>query len=105
MWKSSRVVNMMTGDLNYRLTLALFFHLWLINSEIIIPHFSVSVGYFVQPTIVQTKNPTHKIMTEEIFGPVLTVYVYKDNAVEDILRLIETSTPYALTGAVFAQDE
>ena len=64
-----------------------------------------SVGYFVQPTIVQTKNPLNKIMTEEIFGPVLTVYVYKDSAIEETLELIDTSTPYALTGAVFAQDE
>ncbi|XP_065219471.1 delta-1-pyrroline-5-carboxylate dehydrogenase, mitochondrial [Planococcus citri] len=63
------------------------------------------VGYYVQPTIIQTKNPTNKIMFEEIFGPVLTVYVYKDNDVENTLKLIETTTPYALTGSVFAQNE
>lgn len=44
-------------------------------------------------------------MTEEIFGPVLTVYVYKDDNVVDTLSLVDSSTPYALTGAVFAQDE
>lgn len=63
------------------------------------------MGYFVQPTIVVTKNPVNKIMTEEIFGPVLTVYVYKDSDIDSTMRLIETSTPYALTGAIFAQDE
>ncbi|KAJ8940003.1 hypothetical protein NQ318_012925, partial [Aromia moschata] len=64
-----------------------------------------SVGYFVEPTIVQTKDPLDKIMTEEIFGPVLTIYVYKDNKVQDTLDLIGNSTSFALTGAVFAQDE
>lgn len=64
-----------------------------------------SIGYFIQPTIVQTKNPKNKIITEEIFGPVLTVYVYKDSEVDTTLELIGSSTPYALTGAVFAQDE
>lgn len=44
-------------------------------------------------------------MSEEIFGPVLTVYVYKDNDVDNTLKLIETTTPYALTGSVFAQNE
>lgn len=44
-------------------------------------------------------------MTEEIFGPVLTVYVYKDSEIDATMKLIETSTPYALTGAIFAQDE
>lgn len=67
--------------------------------------FPFSIGYFIQPTIVQTKNPKNKIITEEIFGPVLTVYVYKDSEVDTTLELIGSSTPYALTGAVFAQDE
>lgn len=62
-------------------------------------------GYFIQPTIVQTKSPTDKIMTEEIFGPVLSIYVYKDNDVETALDLVSTSTKFALTGALFAQDE
>jgi len=44
-------------------------------------------------------------MTEEIFGPVLTIYVYKDSELDETVKLVETSTPYALTGAIFAQDE
>ncbi|CAH0549381.1 unnamed protein product [Brassicogethes aeneus] len=64
-----------------------------------------SVGYFIQPTIVQSTDPCDKIMVEEIFGPVLAVYVYKDKDVEDVLKLIGESTAFALTGAIFAQDE
>jgi len=64
-----------------------------------------SKGYFVQPTIVETKDPLDKIMTEEIFGPLLTVYVYKDSEVDKTVDLVISSTPYALTGAVFAQDK
>ncbi|XP_058800241.1 delta-1-pyrroline-5-carboxylate dehydrogenase, mitochondrial [Phymastichus coffea] len=64
-----------------------------------------SRGYFIQPTIVQTKNPKDKIMTEEIFGPVLTVYVYKNSNLNETMKLVESSTPYALTGAIFSQDE
>lgn len=63
-----------------------------------------SVGYFVEPTIVVTTDPTDRIMTEEIFGPVLTVYVYPDAAVDDMIGLANDSTPYALTGAIFAGD-
>lgn len=44
-------------------------------------------------------------MTEEIFGPVLTIYVYKDAKLDETMKLVESSTPYALTGAIFAQDE
>jgi 1-pyrroline-5-carboxylate dehydrogenase len=44
-------------------------------------------------------------MTEEIFGPVLTIYVYKDSKLDETMKLVETSTPFALTGAIFAQDE
>ncbi|XP_014470624.1 PREDICTED: delta-1-pyrroline-5-carboxylate dehydrogenase, mitochondrial [Dinoponera quadriceps] len=64
-----------------------------------------SCGYFIQPTIIQTTDPKEKLMVEEIFGPVLTVYVYKDCDLEETMKLVETSTPYALTGAIFAQDE
>src|SRR6185503_10602867 len=63
-----------------------------------------SKGWFIEPTVVLTTNPRHKLMTEEIFGPVLTVYVYEDGAVEETLELCDTATPYALTGAVFAQE-
>ncbi|KAF2880549.1 hypothetical protein ILUMI_25620 [Ignelater luminosus] len=62
-------------------------------------------GYFVEPTIIETKDPKDKLMTEEIFGPVLTIYVYKDSDVDNTMRLLDKSTPFALTGAVFAQDE
>lgn len=65
---------------------------------------SREVGYFVEPTIFQTVDPKHKLMYEEIFGPVLTVYVYPDDDVDRTLKLIDEH-PYALTGAVFAQDE
>jgi 1-pyrroline-5-carboxylate dehydrogenase len=63
-----------------------------------------SEGYFVQPTIVATKNPTFKTMVEEIFGPVLTVLVYEDRDLDEAVRLCDTTSPYGLTGAVFAQD-
>lgn len=64
-----------------------------------------SKGYFIQPTIVQAKDPHDKIMVEEIFGPVLSIYVYKDKDVKQTLDLIGTSTKFALTGAIFAEDE
>ncbi|XP_076292110.1 delta-1-Pyrroline-5-carboxylate dehydrogenase 1 [Lasioglossum baleicum] len=64
-----------------------------------------SCGYFIDPTIVVSKDPKDKIMTEEIFGPLLSIYVYKDSNLDDTMKLVESSTPYALTGAIFAQDE
>jgi 1-pyrroline-5-carboxylate dehydrogenase len=63
-----------------------------------------SKGWFITPTLVLAKEPKGKLMTEEIFGPVLTAYVYPDEAYEEVLRLCDTSTPYALTGSIFAQD-
>ncbi len=63
-----------------------------------------SVGYFVEPTIIEVTNPRFKSMEEEIFGPVLTVYVYDNNKLDEALELCDTTSPYALTGAVFAQD-
>lgn len=72
---------------------------------IISKYFQFSKGYFVQPTIVETKDPLDKIMTEEIFGPLLSVYVYKDSEVDKTVDLVTSSTPYALTGAVFAEDK
>lgn len=62
-------------------------------------------GYFVEPTIIETKDPQDAIMKEEIFGPVLTVYVYPENNYKEVLHLIDNTSPYALTGAVFAQDK
>ncbi|HEX6915219.1 MAG TPA: L-glutamate gamma-semialdehyde dehydrogenase, partial [Chitinophagaceae bacterium] len=61
-------------------------------------------GYFVQPTVIEAKNPKYVSMCEEIFGPVLTVYVYPANNFEKALELVDTTSPYALTGAVIAQD-
>jgi 1-pyrroline-5-carboxylate dehydrogenase len=63
-----------------------------------------SVGYFVEPTVVVTTEPDHRLMREEIFGPVLTVYVYPDEELEETLSHCSTSSPYALTGAIFARD-
>ncbi len=63
-----------------------------------------SKGYFIEPTVLVTKNPQSTTMCEEIFGPVLTIYVYEDDKVEETLDLVDSSSPYALTGAIFAND-
>ena len=63
-----------------------------------------SVGYFVAPTIVVTTNPRFKLMEEEIFGPVLTIYVFADEDLEEALDLCNTTSPYGLTGSIFARD-
>ncbi len=63
-----------------------------------------STGYFVQPTVVEVQDPRHRLMQEEIFGPVLTVHVYPDDRIEDALRLCDETSPYGLTGAIFARD-
>jgi 1-pyrroline-5-carboxylate dehydrogenase len=63
-----------------------------------------SEGYFVQPTLIETSNPKFKTMEEEIFGPVMTVYVYEDGKFDETLKLCDETSPYALTGAIFAQD-
>uniref|UniRef100_A0A914PSY4 Multifunctional fusion protein n=1 Tax=Panagrolaimus davidi TaxID=227884 RepID=A0A914PSY4_9BILA len=64
-----------------------------------------SKGYFVEPTLIQVTIPKSKILTEEIFGPVLTAYVYPDSKAEEIVRSIKDATPYGLTGAVFSGDK
>ncbi|MCL2618683.1 MAG: L-glutamate gamma-semialdehyde dehydrogenase [Defluviitaleaceae bacterium] len=74
------------------------------EAEVLCGGYDKSQGYFVQPTIVQTTNPNFKTMVEEIFGPVLTVYVYEDENLEEALDSCNTATPYALTGAIFAND-
>jgi 1-pyrroline-5-carboxylate dehydrogenase len=71
----------------------------------LIEFFWCSTGYFIEPTIVVTKDPLDKIMTEEIFGPVLSIYVYKDDKLKETMEMVGSSTQFALTGAVFAQDE
>lgn len=63
-----------------------------------------SKGYFIQPTILQTHDPKYTTMCEEIFGPVVTVYVYQAERFEETLELVDQTSPYALTGAVFSQD-
>jgi len=67
-------------------------------------HGDKSRGYFVEPTVILAKDPHFVTMEEEIFAPVLTVYVYEDNRYEETLTLCDQTSPYALTGAVFATD-
>lgn len=61
-------------------------------------------GWFIEPTLVQVNDPKHRLMQEEIFGPIVTVYVYADENWTDTLKLVDETGPYALTGAVFSQD-
>jgi 1-pyrroline-5-carboxylate dehydrogenase len=61
-------------------------------------------GYFIEPTVVVAKKPDFKLLREEIFGPVLTIHVYKDSQLERTLDHCDSGSPYALTGAIFAQD-
>ncbi len=63
-----------------------------------------STGWFIEPTLVQTEDPSYRLMCEELFGPVLTVYVYPDAEWTATLELLDRTSPYALTGAVFARD-
>ncbi|HEY0882030.1 MAG TPA: L-glutamate gamma-semialdehyde dehydrogenase [Archangium sp.] len=63
-----------------------------------------SVGWYVKPTLVQVTNPRHALMTEEIFGPVVTVYVYPDDQLAETLKECDQASPYALTGSVFARE-
>lgn len=61
-------------------------------------------GYFVDPTLIVTTDPYSKLMVNEIFGPVLTVYVYDDSRIEETLELVDKSTKFGLTGSIFATD-
>jgi 1-pyrroline-5-carboxylate dehydrogenase len=63
-----------------------------------------SKGYFIEPTVVLSTNPKHKLMEEEIFGPVLTIYVYDENKFHETLEICDGTSPYALTGAIFGND-
>ncbi len=67
-------------------------------------NFDKSVGYFIEPTVLLTTDPHYITVEEEIFGPVLTIYVYDENKWEETLELVDSTSPYALTGAVFSQD-
>jgi 1-pyrroline-5-carboxylate dehydrogenase len=62
------------------------------------------VGYFIEPTLVQTDNPGYKLLCEEIFGPVLTAHAYADSKFAEILQVVDQTSPYALTGSIFAKD-
>lgn len=61
-------------------------------------------GYFISPTVIEVKDPRYATMTEEIFGPVLTLYVYEADEFDKVLTLVDTTSPYALTGSILAQD-
>lgn len=75
------------------------------NAEIVLGGgYDKSVGYFVEPTIILAKTPDYESIQEEIFGPVITVYVYPDAQYEKTLRLCDATSPYALTGSIFATD-
>ncbi len=63
-----------------------------------------STGYFVEPTVIETRDPGFRTMREELFGPVVTTYVYDENKWDDTLELVDTTAPYGLTGAVFSED-
>lgn len=63
-----------------------------------------SEGYFIEPTLVKAEDPHFKTMEEEIFGPVLTVYVYENDKFDETLEICDNTSPYALTGAIFSQD-
>jgi len=63
-----------------------------------------SKGYFIRPTVIHTTNPHFKTMEEEIFGPVMTIYVYKDKDFEETLHICDQTSPYGLTGSVFSKD-
>jgi len=63
-----------------------------------------SKGYFIEPTVIEAKDPAFVTMCEEIFGPVLTVYIYKPSEFDKVLDLVNTTSPYALTGSIIAQD-
>lgn len=75
------------------------------NAEVIAGgNYDKSKGYFIEPTIIKVKDPKYVTMCEELFGPVLSVYVYEANDWDNILQTVDSTSPYALTGAILAQD-
>lgn len=75
------------------------------DAEIIVGgNYDKSVGYFIEPTIIVTTNPHYTTMETELFGPVITIYVYEDTNWAETLKLVDTTSEYALTGAIFSQD-
>lgn len=76
------------------------------DCEIIVGgNYDNSVGWFIEPTIIVTTDPKSETMIHEIFGPVLTVYVYDDDKFDEVLEICDESSPYALTGSIFAKEE
>jgi 1-pyrroline-5-carboxylate dehydrogenase len=67
-------------------------------------HCDKSAGYFIEPTVIEARHPKYVTMCEEIFGPVLTVYVYDAAKFEETLAILDSTSPYALTGSIIAQD-
>src|SRR5690554_5564064 len=67
-------------------------------------NYDKSKGYFIEPTVLLSKDPKYTTMCEEIFGPVMTIYVYDENKFEETLELVDNTSPYALTGSIFSQD-
>ncbi|MEZ0612288.1 L-glutamate gamma-semialdehyde dehydrogenase [Fibrella sp. WM1] len=67
-------------------------------------NYSSEEGYFVEPTVIQVNDPKYRTMCDELFGPVISVYVYDDEALDEVVDLIDTTSPYALTGAILAKD-
>ncbi len=67
-------------------------------------NYNKSVGYFIEPTVILARNPKYITMCEELFGPILTVYVYEDDQYFQTLEILDKTSPYALTGAIFAED-
>ncbi len=75
------------------------------NAEIVFGgNYDKSKGYFIEPTLIQAKDPKFKTMCEEIFGPVLSIYVYADDEFESILKVVDETSEYALTGSIISQD-
>ena len=75
------------------------------DAEIVVGgHYDKSKGYFVQPTVIRAKDPKYVTMCDELFGPVVTVYVYDAEQFEQVLDVVDSTSPYALTGAIFSQD-
>ena len=75
------------------------------DAEIIVGgNYDKSVGYFIEPTVIVTTNPKYSTMETELFGPVITIYVYEDKDWSETLKLVDETSEYALTGAVFSQD-
>ncbi len=67
-------------------------------------NYDKSVGYFIEPTVIVAKDPKYATMQEELFGPVLSIYVYDEDQFEETLKIVDQTSPYALTGAIFALD-